>query len=240
MAVVFVVAVAIGRPAGPMAFKAWRSPSTTSSTAAVSPRSLRFSLHFLHFGLSFFFPRCFSFSFLYFHTFLLGRPPPRFFCLFTEFSFSFVASSFVFLPPLPPCGRVPSFLFRSLLRRSSSSPPPPSLRPCTEFYRVSFYRVSFSCPPPPEPSVSTFGTEFHRLAKGFVDLPGLPGFYSFLFVFPILFFWIVVVVDVVADLKDSPPSLTFSSSQTKKNSARTHRHKKKATEKLEKHKRKPG
>ena len=164
MAVVFVVAVAIGRPAGPMAFKAWRSPSTTSSTAAVSPRSLRFSLHFLHFGLSFFFPRCFSFSFLYFHTFLLGRPPPRFFCLFTEFSFSFVASSFVFLPP------------------------PPSLRPCTEFYRVSFYRVSFSCPPPPEPSVSTFGTEFHRLAKGFVDLPGLPGFYSFLFVFPILFF----------------------------------------------------
>ena len=229
MAVVFVVAVAIGRPAGPMAFKAWRSPSTTSSTAAVSPRSLRFSLHFLHFGLSFFFPRCFSFSFLYFHTFLLGRPPPRFFCLFTEFSFSFVASSFVFLPP------------------------PPSLRPCTEFYRVSFYRVSFSCPPPPplslttlfrspppEPSVSTFGTEFHRLAKGFVDLPGLPGFYSFLFVFPILFFWIVVVVDVVADLKDSPPSLTFSSSQTKKNSARTHRHKKKATEKLEKHKRKPG
>ena len=128
MAVVFVVAVAIGRPAGPMAFKAWRSPSTTSSTAAVSPRSLRFSLHFLHFGLSFFFPRCFSFSFLYFHTFLLGRPPPRFFCLFTEFSFSFVASSFVFLPPLPPCGRVPSFTEFLFTEFRFPAPPHPNHR----------------------------------------------------------------------------------------------------------------
>ena len=165
MAVVFVVAVAIGRPAGPMAFKAWRSPSTTSSTAAVSPRSLRFSLHFLHFGLSFFFPRCFSFSFLYFHTFLLGRPPPRFFCLFTEFSFSFVASSFVFLPP------------------------PPSLRPCTEFYRVSFYRVSFSCPPPP---TRTIGFHFrYRISpsgKRFCRFTGFTGFLLVSLCFPDSFF----------------------------------------------------
>ncbi len=164
MAVVFVVAVAIGRPAGPMAFKAWRSPSTTSSTAAVSPRSLRFSLHFLHFGLSFFFSSLFFFFFLVFSHFS-SWPTPSTFLLSFYRVFFFVRCFVVRLPPPP---SLPAAVYRVL---------------------PSFFLPSFVfLPPPPEPSVSTFGTEFHRLAKGFVDLPGLPGFYSFLFVFPILFF----------------------------------------------------
>ena len=164
MAVVFVVAVAIGRPAGPMAFKAWRSPSTTSSTAAVSPRSLRFSLHFLHFGLSFFFSSLFFFFFLVFSHFS-SWPTPSTFLLSFYRVFFFVRCFVVRLPPPP---SLPAAVYRVL---------------------PSFFLPSFVFLPPP---TRTIGFHFrYRISpsgKRFCRFTGFTGFLLVSLCFPDSFF----------------------------------------------------